>query len=87
MATQSLTPVQQEQSDYYDYELPPVQSWPQLVGTKVDEAQTIIAASPGIKQVVLVLVGQATTDDWIPTRVRIYYTKPNLTVAQTPKIG
>lgn len=87
VSTQSLTPVQQEQGDYYDYDLPPVQSWPELVGTNAVTAKGVIAKSPGIKEVLLVIVGSAVTDDYVPTRVRVYYTTSTDKVAQTPKIG
>ena len=85
--TESLTPVQQEQGDYYDYDLPAKQSWPELVGTNAQQAQGIIAKSPGIKSVQLVQVGQAVTDDYVTTRVRVYYAPSTDKVAQTPKIG
>ena len=87
LSAQSLTPVQQEQGDYYDYELPSKQSWPELVGTNAQSAQKVIKASPGVKSVILVQMGEATTDDFVPTRVRVYYAPRTDKVAQTPKIG
>lgn len=89
VSTRSLSPVEQQQAgyDYYDYDLPDKQSWPELVGKPAPQAKSVIEASPGVKSVFLVQMGSATTDDYVPTRVRIYYSVQTDNVAQTPQLG
>ena len=87
VGTRSLSPVEQQQADYYDYDLPEKQSWPELVGKPAPQAKSIIEAAPGVKEVFLVQMGSATTDDYVPTRVRIFFTPQTDNVAKTPLLG
>ncbi|OEL36473.1 hypothetical protein BAE44_0002503 [Dichanthelium oligosanthes] len=58
-------------------------SWPEVVGLSIEEAKKVILKDKPDADIVAVPFGSAVTEDFRPSRVRIFVN----TVAETPHVG
>ena len=66
---------------------PTVHEWPHLKGVDANEAKNFIEDHHRTLNVLLVPEGSATTKDFRPDRVRIFYDKDSNLVVTVPQIG
>eukprot|EP00887_Chlorella_sp_A99_P004053 scaffold11.g4053.t1 len=64
----------------------PKTSWPELVGTPVDEAVALLQAETGLN-VVPISADRMVTADYQTDRIRVFYEEAGQTVARAPRIG
>ncbi len=66
---------------------PAISEWPQLKGMDAKDAKNFLEQNHRTLNVILVPDGSATTKDFRPDRVRVFYAPSDNVVVAVPRIG